>query len=148
MNNHKDDPYDILNECLAEICELTEEKQLSIISYFDYYMIQMLKYSTKSKTSKYQRKYNKDKEIIIKQPYTEEIIYEEDITFEYELNDILELIKDFDDIYSKEVMIKFINSGKKTFNQFAVDMEKLNIPRSSLYSAYKKSCSYIQNKIK
>ena len=38
---------------------MPEEKQLKIISYIDYYILQMIKISSLSATSSYQQKYNK-----------------------------------------------------------------------------------------
>ena len=59
MNNHRDDPQDILNECLAELYEKEDSKIEAILGYIDYYLIRMIKFSSQSKTSRYQQKYNK-----------------------------------------------------------------------------------------
>ena len=60
MANGKDDPDDVLQECLAEICSMSASKLETVIPYLDYYIIQMIKYSMRSRTSKYFYKYHRN----------------------------------------------------------------------------------------
>ena len=110
-----DSPQDILQECLCIIYEMPEEKQLKIISYIDYYILQMIKISSLSATSSYQQKYNK---ILI-----DKNIDSYNYLIECPIEEYTEPLEYFDDeVITKELIMSYVNRRiKKVPNEIIVN---------------------------
>ena len=111
---------DIVNECVIYLYEIDENKLQKIKDYIEYYMIQMIKYSATSKTSKYQQKYHKiklDENVEAKNITDDEYLkienFDEPEPMEFKIGEISENI----DRKTKENFEKFINK-KITFKTF------------------------------
>ena len=142
-----EDPRDILQECLMYVCEMDIEKQNKIAPYFEYYLIQMIKYSSISKTSKYQQKYNKlllNKSIIVESiADLDEMICDDEIDNVIKINKIKEILEKDCTWYEREVFLQYVTTGK-SFKAFERDTK---IPASSLFNTYKKVKEMIKEKI-
>ncbi len=135
-SNGVDDPRDILQECLLYVCEMDIEKQDAISSYFDYYLFQMIKYSSISKTSKYQQKYNK---ILKGDGYNLDYLIDNDSLVLEEspkvtLEDIHKVLEEQCNWYEREVFLQYTTTDK-SFKKFEEDT---GIPASSLFNTYTK----------
>lgn len=159
---------DILHECLVEILEFDEDKLKDIFPYFEFYLIQMIKYSFRSKTSKYQQKYKKTNLILDTNNYGFEnklLFIPENINYldKNELNNI----NLFDDSDSEDIKTEKINEINKilvekcTWYQRSVFLYKIEnnltfkkfeavtkIPASSVFNTYKETLSIIRNNLK
>ena len=143
MTNGIEDPRDVLQECIMEIYELDETKIKEILPYFEFYLIQMIKYSFRSKTSKYQQKYNKvvfDKNIDIEVLLD---IPEETPVDEITIEDIEKVLNNECSWYEREVFTQYVNS-KKSFKTFE---KETGIPSASLYKTYIKVKKTLQQNL-
>lgn len=143
ISNGVDDPQDILQECLTELCEKNDTEIERIMSYIDYYIIQMLKISNRSKTSRYQQKYNKivfDKNFDINvydaaEPDPEPVVH-------ISLNEINSTLNHNCSWYEKEVFLRYANS-KKSFKTME---RETGIPATSLFNTFSKVRKMLQHK--
>lgn len=143
MANGKDDPRDVLQECLTEIYEMKIEKQSEILPYFEYYLIRMLKFSFRSDTSRYQQKYNKlkiDANVCV-ESLLEDIIETE--TESPSISEIENVLNENCSWYEREVFLRYVN-GNKSFKTFE---KETGIPASSLYNTYNKVKKILQEKL-
>lgn len=142
--NKIDDPQDILQECIMYIYEIKDDKIEEILTYIDYYILQMIKFSAISVNSKYQRKYNLikfDKTFNIEElkniPVNEE-------SYKIKEEDIMNILLTKCSWYEREVFLQY-NRDNKTFKSFE---EETGIPSSSLYKTYRKVKTILQTEIK
>lgn len=151
----KDDPSDILQECLMEICEMNDTKLKKIFPYIEYYLIQMIKYSSLSKKSKYQHKYNHliiDETIDIKD-YIEKnevddieelALRKESEEFEIETYEkIIKILNEHCNWYQRSIFLHYIESGKS----FATIQKDTGIPMSSIYNTYNEAKQIIKKNL-
>lgn len=143
MANGKDDPRDVLQECLLEIYEMTEKKQKEIIPYLEYYLIQMIKFSFRSNTSKYQQRYNKLK---LSDNVSVETLLSDDeeyVEVNVTVEEIEKILTDNCNWYEREVFLRYVNN-KKSFKTMETETD---IPASSLYNTYNKVKKILQEKL-
>lgn len=142
-----EDPRDILQECLMYVCEMDIEKQNKIAPYFEYYLIQMIKFSSISKTSKYQQKYNKillNKNIEVESVNDlDKMICDDEIENDLKINKIKEILEKDCTWYEREVFLQYVTTGK-SFKAFERDTK---IPASSLFNTYRNVKEKIKEKI-
>jgi hypothetical protein len=149
---------DILHECILYVYEMSDDKILVMLPYFERYLMQMIKFSCQGKLSKYQQKYNKqqnDKNIImesiqvdilddIEEPTEESIKTDSLKTFmEYYIDQLKKNpVKDLEKIlnilkinwYDKNVYCQYIKTNKS----FKTLSKELLIPDTSLFTTYTK----------
>jgi hypothetical protein len=148
MNNGKDDPRDIINECILELYEKSDEKLEKILTYIDYYIIQMVKFSSQSKTSRYQQKFNRiefDRNVCPTQLFnneSEEVIINP--YSEIEFCHIERILEENTDWYTKEVFLKY-SKNKGSFRKLSLET---GIPTSALYKAFLKGKEIIKENLK
>ena len=139
MQNGTDEPHDVLQETMVELLEMPAAKQDKILPYLDYYVIQMIKYSFRSTTSKYYRKYRmlqlESGEFSNNREY-EQASFEEfdsvktDITF-----DLAErlLIESGVSYFDRGTFMQYVSDPKLSWRAFSA---KTGISDSSLFAAY------------
>ena len=155
MANGKDDPDDVLQECLAEICSMSASKLETVIPYLDYYIIQMIKYSMRSRTSKYFYKYHRNevdassmREARMREVEKDMYITENsdleraesELALTARIRNILETKCDW---YEREVFDRYVQEGK-SFRKFA---KETGIPATTLFNAYARTRKIIQDNI-
>jgi len=151
MRNGKDDPQDVLQETMMELLDMPAQKQEKIMPYLDYYVIQMLKYSFRSTTSKYYRKYRmlqlESGEFSANREY-EQSNFEEfdaaqsrDITFALAEQTLSEAgVSHFD----KGVLMQYVSDPKLSWRAFAT---KTGISDSSLFAAFCRARDVLREKL-
>lgn len=105
----KEEPQDILNECILYLLENEDNKLEKIISYIDWYIIRMIKHSFHSNTSSYQVKYNR-------------IVFDKNIDVTNITN------KDADDNYNFDI--------DKQLEQIEMNMQKLTWYERAIFEKY------------
>lgn len=146
-NGINESPFDIVNETLCEIYELSDEKKQSILDgeYLDYYIIQIIKYSLYSPTSRYNRKYNLlkiDRNIDIVNFINSSDEPEKVIDIEKTANKINEILNECN-WYDREVVLRYVH-GSKSFQKMS---NETKIPVSSLWNTYRKTVEYVKNRL-
>ena len=167
---------DIVNECIIYLYDIEEQKLQKIKDYIEYYMIQMIKYSATSKTSKYQQKYHKiklDENIESKNITDDEYLkienFDEPEPMEFKIGEISKNIDDrirrnFQKFVDKKITFKtFINLTLENecswyerevfvrYHQKNITYREFSketkIPLTSLFNAYSKTKRELEKKL-
>lgn len=154
LGNKKDEPEDVLNEILLEVLELPDTKLNKIIKYIDGYIIQMLKFSFQSRTSKYQYRYNKmltDKNISIDtvMTYKFDLIDVDEPTQCHSVGEIIKVISTKRTRLYEQFMRHILNTDDniEISETFGCEIEDINKIKTIIYRVLDKKCNYFEREI-
>lgn len=152
MKNTKDEPCEVLHECIINLYNKKEEKIKKILPFLDWYLIRMIELSNKSNTSSYQQKINKFKnntrEINNKDcEYlgdTENLGDSPDyIFYDITLKDLYE--KDFDGL------LKYVLNHKNDDDEFEyisnIKKEEIKKFRKNVMNILEEKCTWYQKEV-
>lgn len=139
--NTGDNPQDVLNEMILEICLWDDEKQTEKLPYIDWTIIVMLRNSN-SQSSGYQRKYNKIKYFKLRgdEDYEDD---EYDYEFDKFIDKIYDIIENDLSWYERKVFELRIDSDVG----FRKLSKRTGIPESNLQYNFNNAKNKIKNKI-
>jgi len=139
MCNGEDDPRDVCNEIMAEMLSMPDEKKEKIEPYAEYYVIQAMKYSFRSDTSRYRRKYCMVKTVqsdfrsltdSIENPSVERDGPKQEVTLQFAENTLNELGVPY---FDKTCFMEYVSGKHKSWRAYAA---ATGISDSSLFAAY------------